>query len=114
MTLSEFSINMSRRGFLKSMGLGGLRTAKETAVETVKKENPIAKLMRLKSKVEKASDDIATLKPMTRRKFLKGAARQTIREVTENPNNALRKVKMAGKIAKTAGMSGVNAMSDFM
>jgi len=113
-TLSEFNLNMSRRGFLKSMGLGGLRKAKEELVENVVKENPIQKLMRLKGKVEKVSDDVATLKPMTRRKFLKGAARQTLREVTENPQNALRKAKMAGKIAKTAGMSGVNTMADFI
>jgi hypothetical protein len=40
----DFSLNMSRRGFLKGLGLGGVRTGQEAVVETVKKQNPISKL----------------------------------------------------------------------
>lgn len=111
-TLYEFSI--SRRGFLKLLGSGGVREAKEKVVDTVKKQNPIGKLLGIKKKIDKVSDYAATAKPMKRRDFLKGAVRETVREVTDNPNTALRKVKMVGRLGKAAGMSGVNIMTDFM
>jgi len=109
-TLYDFSLNMSRRGFLKGLGLGGVRTGQEAVVETVKKQNPISKLLGLKKKVEKASDYAATAKPMTRRNFLKGAGRETVREVTDDPEAALRKLKMAARLANRASMIFPNTM----